>query len=213
MTGRLSALQTDLLNAFFRNETRFFLTGGAALSGFYLSHRDTADLDLFTPEDVLREGEAALHRAASEVGATVENVQTATDFRRRLLSRGVESVLVDLVLDRVPQGPEAKMVFGSIRVDPPGEILANKLCALLSRAELRDLIDVMALERAGFDVEVAIALARRKDAGLTPAQLAWVLSRITIGDDSKIPGGVTPAQLRSFLTDLQGRLTRMAFPG
>ena len=104
------------------------------------------------------------------------------------------------------------MKFGSVRVDPPEEILANKLCTLLSRAEIRDLVDVLALERAGHRAEEALPLAMRKDAGLTPAQLAWVLSQISIGDDASIPGSLSVAEVRSFLTELVARLTRFAFP-
>ena len=213
VASRLTPLQRDLLEAFFRHETRFFLTGGGALAGYYIGHRDTADLDLFTSEDLLAEGEAALHAAASEAGASLENIQTAPDFRRRLARREAEGIVVDLVRDRAPQGSEPKVQFGSVRVDPPEEILANKLCALLSRAEIRDLVDVFALERAGHRAESVVVLAGQKDAGLTPAQLAWVLSQIAIGDDAAIPGGVSPTELRSFLSDLIARLTRLSFPG
>lgn len=210
--NRLSPLQRDLLEAFFRHESRFHLTGGAALAGYYLGHRETADLDLFTSSAAMHEGEAALRAAAREVGASVEHVQTAPDFRRRLVRRARESVVVDLVADAAPQGPQPKNRFGGVRVDPPDEILANKLCALLSRAELRDLVDVRALEQAGFRTEDAVALASRKDAGLTPAQLAWVLSQVTIGDDAAIPGDVSAADLQGFLADLIARLTRLSFP-
>lgn len=92
------------------------------------------------------------------------------------------------------------------------DLLANKLCTLLSRAEPRDLVDVLALEGAGFGAEEALPLAARNDAGLTPGQLSWVLSQITISDDAVIPGGASPAELRSFLSELIGRLTRLAFP-
>lgn len=91
------------------------------------------------------------------------------------------------------------------------EILANKLCTLLSRAELRDLVDVRALERAGYQVEDALEPASHKDAGLTPGQLAWVLSEIEIGADAQ-PPGVTVAELRAYLDDLVRRLTSHAFP-
>jgi hypothetical protein len=37
-----------LLFSFFERERGFFLTGGAALAGFYLHHRETTDLDFFT---------------------------------------------------------------------------------------------------------------------------------------------------------------------
>jgi hypothetical protein len=103
-------------------------------------------------------------------------------------------------------------VIDGILVDPPEEILANKLCTLLSRAEIRDLVDVRALERSGLGVEGALAAAARKDGGLTPAQLAWVLSQITIGDDARVPDGTPVAELRGYLSQLIGRLSRLAFP-
>ena len=46
----LSSLQRELLEAFFALDPRgFFLTGGSALAGYYLGHRTSKDLDLFTP--------------------------------------------------------------------------------------------------------------------------------------------------------------------
>ncbi len=116
-------------------------------------------------------------------------------------------------LERAPQGQQPKMEFGSVRVDPPDEILANKLCTLISRAEIRDLVDVLALEKAGHRAEEALPLAMRKDGGLTPAQLAWVLSQIAIGDDARIPGSLSIAEVRAFVANLIARLTRLAFPG
>jgi len=212
MTNRLSVFQLDVLHAFFRNETRFFLTGDAALAAFHLQHRTTQDLDLLTATNHLKEGDAALTRAADEVGATVENLQTSPEFLRRLVRRGEESVVVDLVHDRTPQVVANKLRLGDILVDSPEEILANKLCALLSRAEIRDLVDVRALEAAGYAVETALPLAMRKDGGLTSAQLGWVLSQIEIPSDAEVPGGVAPSELIQYLADLQGRLARLAFP-
>src|ERR671938_158582 len=49
--ARLSNLQSDFLREFFGREHDFYLTGGAALAEFYLGHRETDDLDLFTLED------------------------------------------------------------------------------------------------------------------------------------------------------------------
>ena len=49
--SRLSALQAEVLRAFFARERDYFLTGGAALAGFHLGHRTTDDLDLFTTSD------------------------------------------------------------------------------------------------------------------------------------------------------------------
>ncbi|MGE3844180.1 MAG: nucleotidyl transferase AbiEii/AbiGii toxin family protein [Vicinamibacterales bacterium] len=68
-----------------------------------------------------------------------------------------------------------KRAIGVVRVDPADEIFANKICALLGRAEIRDLVDVMALEQSGLSLERALLDGQRKDGGLTPAQLAWVI--------------------------------------
>ena len=212
METRLSSLQQEVLDAFFQREKRFFLTGGAALAGYYLGHRSTEDLDFFTTEDCLEEGSHRLQVVARQMDAEIESLRTSPDFRRYLVRRGEEAAVVDLVYDRAPQLCPEKRSVGQLRIDPPEEILANKLCTLLSRAEVRDLVDVRALERAGYPVESVLDLASRKDGGLTPGQLAWVLSEIEVGDDAQIPGGVSPAELRAFLEDLQGRLAAQAYP-
>lgn len=45
---RLTPLQREILERFFARQSGFFLTGGGALAGFHLGHRETHDLDLFT---------------------------------------------------------------------------------------------------------------------------------------------------------------------
>jgi hypothetical protein len=212
MADTLSPFQRELLEAFFRRASAFYLTGGAALAGFYLGHRRTDDLDLFTTEDALDSGERALQEAADELSASVERLQTSPDFRRRLVRRTGESLVVDLVRERVTAGQRAKIQRGTVRLDSSEEILANKLCALLSRAELRDLVDVIALERAGLRIEEVLPDAMQKDGGLTPAQLAWVLSELRIGDDARIPGGLSAAELRIAIESLIHRLIRLAAP-
>ncbi|HVS09930.1 MAG TPA: nucleotidyl transferase AbiEii/AbiGii toxin family protein [Planctomycetota bacterium] len=209
---RLSAFQHELLDAFFERSGDFFLTGGGALAGFHLGHRTTEDLDLFTTIDVLDAGVDALRGAASSLGAGLESLRTSPTLRRFLVRRGNETVLVDLVFEPVPQARAEKPRRGKIRIDPPEEILANKLCALLSRSELRDLVDVLELERAGFPVDSALPWAMKKDSGLTPAQLAWVLSQIHIGDDARIPGTRSPEEVREYLADLRTRLAGLSMP-
>lgn len=213
MRSALTPLQQKLATEFFARESRFVLTGGAALAGFVLGHRATHDLDLFTADPILDDGESALRQATQAVGGSIERIVTAPDVRRFLVKEGGASVLVDLAQDRTPHSELAPAKFGAIIVAPAQEILANKLCTLLSRSEPRDLVDVLALEKAGFKIEDAVALAARKDAGFTPAQLSWVLSQTTIGDDAEVPGGLTPAALRAFLQELQSRLGRLAWPG
>lgn len=212
MNSRLSDLQQDFLNAFFGREARFFLTGGAALAGFHLGHRETHDLDLFTMEDALDAGAAVAAEIARQWSASLESIQTYPDFRRLLLKRNDEAIVIDLVRERVTQLTPEKPVINGVRVDSAEEILANKLCVLLSRSEVRDLVDVRALEASGYRIEDALPAAASKDTGLTPAQLSWILSQIELGDDLVPPGGVSTEELRQYLADLIARLTRLALP-
>jgi predicted nucleotidyltransferase component of viral defense system len=209
---RLTELQSEILRRFFARQSDFFLTGGAALAGFYLGHRETHDLDLFTESAPLDEGEQTLREIGNELDLVIESVQRAPAFRRFLVRRrnGGESLVVDLVKDEVPQ-LGGKHIIDGVRIDSAEEILANKICALLSRTEERDLVDVMALLECGLDLLTAVKAAARKDGAVTPSQLAWVLSSFPISQGN-LPGDVSSATLRSFRDDLIRKLAAAAFP-
>jgi hypothetical protein len=82
-----------------------------------------------------------------------------------------------------------------IQVDTPHEIFVNKLCALLGRAELRDLIDVRDLLAKGGNLEQALRDAPRKDGGFSPLTLAWVLKETNPAPVARALGW-TEAQIR-----------------
>ncbi|MDQ3369153.1 MAG: nucleotidyl transferase AbiEii/AbiGii toxin family protein [Myxococcota bacterium] len=210
--SRLSPLQLEVLRAFFARERGFFLTGGGALAGFHLAHRATDDLDLFTTDGAAFErGRFVLQDIAASLPAVLEVRQQAPRFVRAVLSRAGAAVVIDLVHD-LHQQHAIKSERDGIRYDPPDEILANKLTALVGRAEERDLVDVLCLERAGYRVEDALPAALAKDGGCTPATIAWLLSEIEIPDGLGLPAGVTPSELRAFVADLIVRLRRAALP-
>lgn len=125
--SRLSPLQRDVMRGFFARERRFFLTGGGALVGFHLGHRETEDLDLFATQAVLDEGLQALAAVAADLGASIERVADHPFIKRSVIRRGEESVKVDLVFEPVAQWFSHKREIDGILVDPPEEILANKL--------------------------------------------------------------------------------------
>jgi hypothetical protein len=211
--SKLTALQGEVLGAFFQRERGFFLTGGAALAGFYLGHRTTDDLDLFTTQDqAFERGRFVLADVAAAIGGELAVRQDAPGFKRLVLTRGDEGLVIDLVKDTGPQLHPDKLVRDHIVLDPADEILANKLTALVGRAEERDLVDVMFLERAGYSVEAALPVALVKDGGCTPATLAWLLSEITIPEGIILPAGVAPTELRAYVTALIARLLVLAVP-
>lgn len=209
--SKLTALQRDLLAGFFERERRFFLTGGGALAGFYFGHRQTDDLDFFSaPGPSLDDAARAIEGAAAACGASSESVRTFPEFRRLSISRGKETCIVDLVIDRAVMIEPTKMVFGDIRVDTLRDIAANKVCTLIGRSEIKDLVDLERLVAAGIDLETALADAQRKDGGADPASVAWVIDQITIGPNAALPGGVDPAQVLAFRDDLVKKLRAIA---
>jgi hypothetical protein len=210
---RLSPLQQEVLAAFFAREHDFFLSGGGALVGYHLRHRETSDLDLFTLDDpAFERGRYVMGDLAAALGLSLVTAQEAPGYRRVVLSREGQGLVVDLVRERAFQIHPEKPDIDGVRVDPPDEILANKLTALVGRLEERDLIDVFFLERAGLRVEDALDAALRKDGGCTPATLAWLLAEASVPDGASLPAGVTTAELRSWIAGLVTRLRRAAHP-
>ncbi|MDP3501701.1 MAG: nucleotidyl transferase AbiEii/AbiGii toxin family protein [Myxococcales bacterium] len=207
--GRLSEQQVALAQAFFRNQPEgFFLTGGAVLAGWELEHRATDDLDLFTVNATdMALGEQALRRAADELGASLEAISTSPDFRRFVARFPGESVKVDLVRDHAPQ-LFPKVERDGVRMDSAEEIFVNKICTLVERSEPRDLVDLMLLERRGLRVETSLARAQEKDAGVSPATLAWLLRSLPIPPAP--PGSVSAEELRAYAVSLEGRLLAIA---
>ena len=55
-----------------------------------------------------------------------------------------------------------------------------------SRSEIRDVVDLYCLEQAGYRVEDHVDDALRKDAGATPATIAWLLSTLRVPE--RLPG-------------------------
>lgn len=210
-SSTLTALQRDLLREFFARERRFFLTGGAALAGYTFHHRTTDDLDLFAaPPLDLDEGDRALGDCAQALGLVLTRVSRHADFHRWRAVRGSETCIVDLVLDRAPMIDSTKREVGAIRLDTLRELAANKVCALIGRSEVRDLVDLRVLLGSGIELESALRDAATKEAGADPATLAWTLSQLALDPQAKLPGGVSAVELDAFRLELIAQLTRLA---
>lgn len=210
----LSALQWEFLSFFFQGAPPFFLTGGTALSAFYLQHRYSEDLDLFTLDsDAFDRVPLYVADTTAKLTASVASLQTAPQFRRYQLSRKGESVIVDFVREVVPQISEEKNRFDGIVVDTLDDITANKICTVISRAEIKDYIDLYFLGRAGYPLENYIESAQRKDAGVSQAMLAYLLSELRL---SKVPdfmiAPISLEDLREYFESLARKLAVESFP-
>lgn len=216
--GRLSQLQTLLLEKLAGVKPQWVLGGGAALAGVHTKHRATRDLDLFWP------GTAALGEIADtaiagvrQAGFSAEWIQREPAFARLRVSNGEEVVVVDLVAepgDFLEAAAQVMVGAAGILVESPHEILVDKLCALLGRSDLRDLEDVHALLGMGGQLERALSDAPRKDSGFSPLTLAWVVRGMdltALGDLSGLDAAST-SRLVLFRDDLVKKITDLAEP-
>ena len=148
---------------------------------FYASHnglsRLTNDLALFTlDKDVFAHCDSVVRDAARELEAEVSAIRTYPHFRRYHLQREAEGLEIDLVCEVAPQISREKTLTDGVRVDPLDEIAVNKVCAVVGRAEVRDLWDLYQLLRRGYDLDTLVDLESQKDGGVSPESLAYVLS-------------------------------------
>ena len=211
----LTKLKKDFLKEFFSIEKRFFLTGGSALGIFYLDHRLSYDLDFFTCEKNInwKEIEGTIGLISNKIDASFEHIKSAPTFHRFQLVRNNEIELIDFVIEYVEQIDSVKNNISGMIIDTKNEISVNKICTLLSRSETKDIIDLYFLHNEGFDIVKNIENAQKKDAGLEPAILSFLLSSITIKD---IPNymlkEISVNEINSFISDLQIKLADIAFP-
>lgn len=107
------------------------------------------------------------------------------------------------------------MALGRLSGDTPHQILVNKLCALLSRSELRDLVDVRALLEGSGDLSRALEDCPRQDAGFSPLTFAWAVRGLPLRSIASAAGWTEDriSDLERFRDDLVGRVLADVKPG
>ena len=195
-----------------QSRVRCSLAGGVALSGAYLGHRLSKDIDLFFRDRAsLRRLADTLADAARAAGAKLEVKQDAGTFVRATLDFGGQRVDVDLAVDETPELAPPGRIDG-VEVLSLEDLRASKLTCLISRSEPRDLVDVLFLERAGFPADEDLPLALKKDAGVDPAVMGWLLDQFPVEPLPLMLSPLTADELRAFRDELRERLRRLARP-
>ncbi|MBI3050000.1 MAG: nucleotidyl transferase AbiEii/AbiGii toxin family protein [Acidobacteria bacterium] len=218
MTGKLTPLQRRILCTLAALDPPWTLTGGGALAGVHLGHRTTRDLDLFwRARSELGPAPADAQVLLRAAGLGVVALRTTPAFAELRVSDGHDVCIVDLVAEPFPpvEAPlQTTIEEATIAVDSMHEILVAKLTALLSRMELRDLIDVRALLEAGADLTAAVRDAPKKDTGFSALTLAWVLHTFEAGPLARAMGWSEKetAGIDAWRRQLVDRLTRMTRP-
>lgn len=217
-TGRLTSLQERVLIALAGIVPAWTLTGGGALVGFHTKHRETRDLDLFFREQrVLGNLIPAVVQMLADTGLTATLLRTSAMFAQLDVRAGSESVVVDLVADPTPVVEHARsesIGAATILVETPHQLLVNKLCALLSRSELRDLVDVRVLLETGGDLARALVDCPQQDAGFSPLTFSWAVRGFAVEKLARAMGWADDeiASLAGFRDELVERVVRAAHP-
>lgn len=190
------------------------LAGGAALSGAYLSHRLSGDIDLFCHrmEDV-RALVSELPAICKERGVLFDLVRDAGSFVRARVRSGQLDLELDLVHEAVADIEPPPPPLDGVVVESFTDLRAAKLTCVLSRSEPRDLVDLLYLDRAGFPPEKDLAIALRKDGGIDPGVLTWLLGQFPVRPLPRMLEPLTEAELTAFRDALRERFRRLAVPG
>jgi len=153
----------------------FYLTGGTALSRFYLNHRYSDDLDFFVQQKenflaVVRETIAKFKLKFSlEIRVMTEDFAQVFIYSAEFLKKYQGQFQAKLKIDFVNEGHVSH--FGAVkrfdqfsRVDNLRNILSNKITAL-TRLETKDIVDIWFIcKKLAFTWDEIIREADQKEA-------------------------------------------------
>jgi hypothetical protein len=177
--GILSPFQKDFLRLFasLPDQERFYLTGGTALAEYYLAHRLSYDLDLFTGEaELVLPFSYQVESKALNAGFHVSVVRRFSSFVEFQIEQGENTIKVDLALDSPFRLAPTEPGDAGVMVNDFQDIQADKTLAFYGRAEPRDAIDLYFLLQ-NIKFTNLVELARQKDAGFDLYWFAVALNR------------------------------------
>lgn len=178
--GLLSEAQKEFLRFFARlpDQERFYLTGGTALAEFFLGHRYSYDIDLFTAEEnLLTPFCRVLERHAKRSRLVLSVVRRFDSFVEYLLEAGDNSFRIQMAVDTPYRFREPVPSEYGVWVNDWDDLKVDKLLAFYGRAEPRDAVDLyFILEQE--PLETLTQLAALKDPGFDRYWFAVACQRV-----------------------------------
>lgn len=174
----LTDFQKEVLHEFFLDKwfrRYFYLTGGTALSEYYLHHRYSDDLDFFSHDIEIKPFQSLIKNVGKKMGQKIQEVTTAPSFMRFVIG---DDLKIDVVGDVGFRVGTPELVDG-IMIDSLKNLAVNKVCAILGRLDAKDYVDLyFLLAEHSFDIFDLLDLGSKKDAGLEPFIWASIIADV-----------------------------------
>ncbi|MCP4428324.1 MAG: nucleotidyl transferase AbiEii/AbiGii toxin family protein [Chloroflexi bacterium] len=177
--GTLLPSQKAFLDIFSKlpDQSQFYLTGGTALSEFYLGHRLSFDLDFFTnQEGLIRPFSHQIEAECKSQGVNISIVRRFETFAQLIFEHEGESLKIDLAFDSPFRlQPTLSSKYG-VQVNNFEDLKADKILAFFGRAEPRDAVDLFFFLKQE-TLDELLPLAAEKDPGFDLYWFAIALKR------------------------------------
>jgi len=197
----LYPLQDKVLKLIDGLKTSFYLTGGTALSRCYLHHRYSDDLDFFVNNEL---------NFAKVVEKILINLNKEFKVKVVIRSESYISLMINNML-KVDFVNDVSYKYGKLekqkiysKVDNLENILSNKLSALVSRDEAKDVIDIlMIFKKIKVDWKKIFSDVNSKAVGIFPIDISKRLLDFPVEmiDRIKWIDGMKPA-IKSFKVEI-----------
>ena len=177
--GIVSELQKGILNIFsnIADSKMFYLTGGTALSEFYLAHRKSFDLDIFTTEKELVLPFSYTFEEEIKKFFSLRIVKRFTTFVEFEVSEKEKTTKIQLACDSSFRFEEPVDSDIGVKVNDYKDLIVDKLLAFYGRAEIRDAIDLFFILKTK-DVWELVKFAKQKDPGFDLYWFANALHKV-----------------------------------
>jgi predicted nucleotidyltransferase component of viral defense system len=191
----LTPTQKNLLEEFFLDKNianLFYLTGGTALAEYYLKHRYSEDLDLFSQEEFdPLDIQITLKKIKNRL--KIKKIDYQKSFNRNLFFLYFDKEIIKTEFTYYPfeqiEKPKKK---GNIKIDSLIDIAVNKIFTIYQKPKSRDFIDLyLIIKRKKLKINNLRRKARIKfDTPIDPLQLAQQLMEVKNLKD--FPKMITP---------------------
>lgn len=177
MTSILSKNQISILSLLSKEKTivgSFYLTGGTALSEFYLRHRLSEDLDFFCEKEFDPIFVSSIFKKIRDAAGIVK-VNHEQSYNRNLFFLELKNDTIKTEFTYFPfTRIESRNKFGDLYIDSLVDIAVNKIFTIYQKPRSRDFIDLyfILMREKSWSIDSIVEKAQIKfDTYINPLQL------------------------------------------